>query len=97
MILGTPPLTQYDATAPPMLAVWQSKPDLRPYEAEAPRVSLSETNPKTSATAARSLAMDFSEPDRIDDDEMNEILWLAIRGTIPPPPTTSAFLQPLGE
>ena len=33
----------------------------------------------TSATAARSARMDFSEDDRIDDDELNDILWLAIR------------------
>ncbi|MBK9169937.1 MAG: hypothetical protein IPM24_21090 [Bryobacterales bacterium] len=97
MILGTPPLTHYDATAPPILAAWQSRPDLRPYEAEAPRVSLTEKNPEASATAARSLAMDFSEPDLIDDDEMNEILWLAIKGTEPPPPTRSAFLESRGE
>ncbi len=31
--------------------------------------------------AARSLKLDFEEADRIDDDELNDILWLAIKGT----------------
>ena len=32
-----------------------------------------------SATAARSARLDFTEADQIDDDELNEILWRAIR------------------
>jgi hypothetical protein len=35
--------------------------------------------------------MDFSEADLIDDDELNDILWRAIRGGEPPPPVRSYF------
>ena len=31
--------------------------------------------------------------DEIDDDELNEILWLAIRGTEPPAPVRSYFAR----
>jgi hypothetical protein len=35
--------------------------------------------------------MNFDEADEIDDDELNEILWRAIRGNEPPPPVRSYF------
>lgn len=91
LILGLGPMTQFDAAARPMSACFTAKPDLRPFTAEAPRVSLTERNPQRSSTAARSLKMDFSEADLIDDDEMNEILWLAVRGTPAPAPVRSYF------
>jgi len=36
---------------------------------------------------ARSARLDFSEADRIDDLELNDILWISIKGTEPPAPT----------
>jgi hypothetical protein len=59
--------------------------------AEKPRVSLTDKNPAGSATAARSAKMDFDEEDEIDDDELNAILWTAIKGTEPPVPVRSYF------
>ena len=41
--------------------------------------------------AANSARFDFSEADLIDDDEMNRILWTALRKTEPPPPVRSYF------
>jgi len=35
--------------------------------------------------------MNFSEADEIDDDELNNILWRALKGTEPPPPVRSVF------
>jgi hypothetical protein len=58
---------------------------------EKPRIPLDQRNPAASATAARSARMDFSKEDQIDDDELNDILWIAIRGTTPPPPVRSWF------
>lgn len=91
LILGLGPMTHFDAAARPMSAAFTATPDLRPFTAEAPRVPLTERNPQRSATAARSLKMDFSEADLIDDDELNDILWTAIRGTPPPAPVRSYF------
>ena len=59
--------------------------------AEPARIPLDERNPAASATAARSARLDFSEADRIDDDELNDILWRAIRNTDPPAPVRSYF------
>jgi DNA-binding beta-propeller fold protein YncE len=86
LILGLRPMTTFDAGARPMSALFQEKPDLTPYTAEKPRISLTERNPQRSPTAARSARLDFSEADRIDDNELNQILWIAIKGTEAPPP-----------
>jgi YVTN family beta-propeller protein len=86
LILGLRPMTTFDAGARPMSAAFQEKPDLTPYTAEKPRISLTERNPPRSPTAARSARLDFSEADRIDDNELNQILWIAIKGSGAPPP-----------
>jgi YVTN family beta-propeller protein len=91
LILGLRPMTVFDAGARPMTGAFQPNADLKPYAAEKPRIKLDERNPVSSATAARSLAMDFSEEDRIDDDELNDILWRALRKGDPPPPVRSYF------
>ncbi|HBY61041.1 MAG TPA: hypothetical protein DEH78_14555 [Solibacterales bacterium] len=91
LILGLRPMTHFDAAARPMWQAFSSKPNLDAYAAERPRVSLTERNPDSSPTAARSAAMDFSEADRIDDDELNDILWRAVKGTEPPRPVRSFF------
>ena len=91
LILGLRPMTHFDAAARPMSAAFQSTPDLRPYVAEKPRISLEERNPAVSPTAARSLRLDFSEADRIEDLELNDILWRALRGGDPPAPARSVF------
>lgn len=91
LILGMQPMTLHDAGARPMFNAFTQKPDASPYTAEKPRVPLDERNPAQTALAARSARLDLEEADMIDDDEMNAILWLAIRGTEPPAPRRSYF------
>jgi DNA-binding beta-propeller fold protein YncE len=93
LILGLRPMTHFDAAARPMYTVFQTTPDLRPYQAEKPRIPLNERNPGGTDLAARSARLDFSEADRIDDDELNRILWLGLRGTPPPAPVRSFFAR----
>jgi YVTN family beta-propeller protein len=92
-ILHLRPMTVYDAGARPMIGSFQAAPNPAPYTAEKPRRALDERNPATSTTAARSAEMDFSEADQADDDELNDILWRAIRNTDPPPPVRSFFAR----
>jgi len=91
LILGLRPMTQFDAAARPMSAAFQAVADPAPYAAEKPRVPLDERNPLRSATAERSSRLDFSEEDRADANELNDILWLAIKGVHAPPPASSFF------
>ena len=91
LILGLRPMTHFDAAAPPMWQAFSTKPNPAPYAAEQARISLDQRNAANTATARRSEAMDFSEADRIDDDELNDILWLALKNTPPPAPVRSYF------
>ncbi len=86
LILGLPPLSQYDAAARPMYHSFTDTPDLTPYKHEAARVDLNALNTKQAYGAARSDKMDFSEVDLIDDFELNEILWRSIKGPDAPMP-----------
>ncbi|MFN0101111.1 MAG: bifunctional YncE family protein/alkaline phosphatase family protein [Bryobacteraceae bacterium] len=93
LILGLSPMTMHDAGARPMLSVFSNTPDLKNYSAEKPNVSLEERNPANTALARRSARFNFAEADEIDDDEMNEIIWLAVRGSQPPTPVRSFFAK----
>jgi len=91
LILGLNPMTMHDAGARPMVSLFAPFPELKPFSAEKPNVSLEDRNPANTALARRSARFDFSEADEIDDDEMNDIIWLAVRGTPPPTPVRSFF------
>jgi YVTN family beta-propeller protein len=86
LILGLPPLSQYDAAARPMFASFTDKADLTPYKHEAARIALNAINSKNAYGAKRSAKMDFSDYDRVDDFELNEILWRAMKGVDAPLP-----------
>jgi phospholipase C len=90
-ILGLRPLTQFDAASRPMFGGWSRQPNLKPYSVIAPTTSITERNPAKAVGAQASARMDFSQEDRIDDDELNAILWAAIKHTSMPPPVRSRF------
>jgi hypothetical protein len=86
LILGLPPLSQYDAAARPMINLFTDNADLTPYKSELARIDLSTKNTAQSYGAARSSKMDFSDYDRVNDFELNEILWRAVKGQDAPLP-----------
>jgi YVTN family beta-propeller protein len=91
LILGLRPMTHFDASAPPMWQAFSPKPDAAAYTAEKARIPLDTRNAANTATAKRSAALDLDEADEIDDDELNDILWLALKNTHPPAPMRSYF------
>jgi hypothetical protein len=91
LILGLKPMTMFDAAATPMANSFQSAPDLRPYTNLPAQVPLDEKNPANTALGERSNHLDFSASDLADEDELNDILWQAIKGTPPPAPVRSRF------
>jgi DNA-binding beta-propeller fold protein YncE len=93
MIVGLRPLTHFDAAAHPMFGAFSRQADTRPYTVIPPRASMTERNPPNAPGASQSLRMDFSAEDLADDDELNDVLWRAIKHTSPPPPTRSAFAR----
>lgn len=99
LILGIEPMTQFDAAATPAYAAFQSQPDLSPYNAKPPRISLEEKNRADAYGAKESMAMNFEEVDQIPMREMNEILWKSVKGVNSkmPPPVRSAFVYSIEE
>ena len=75
LILGIPPMTQYDAAATPMYAAFTTKANLAPFTLVKPGVDLEGRNPKNTALARRSAKLDFSDVDKADWTELNKILW----------------------
>jgi hypothetical protein len=87
------PLSQYDAAARPMFNSFTATPDLTPYSHEKARINLDEKNTKKDYGAERLAKMDWNDYDRIDDFELNEILWRSIkeRAALLPPAVRRAI------
>ncbi len=77
LFLGMHPMTQFDANARVMSAVFQSDPNLEPFSAEKPRTALDTRNAPRAGTHAH---LDLRDADRVEDAEMNAELWQAIKG-----------------
>ncbi|MEK7750971.1 MAG: alkaline phosphatase family protein, partial [Acidobacteriota bacterium] len=75
LLLGLPPMTQYDAAAMPMYASFGTTPDLTPYTHVPPQVDVNAKNTVAAWGARQSLAMAFSDYDRAPEFELNEIIW----------------------
>ncbi len=80
LLLGLPPLTQFDAAATPLFNATGTTLDLTPYEALPVNVDLTAVNAETAYGAEESMAMDFSEFDRTPMFELNEIIWKLVKG-----------------
>jgi YVTN family beta-propeller protein len=92
LMLGIPPMNQFDAMSPAMGACFTSKPDLTPYVALPNQIPLDQTNPPASALrgTAQQLAMKSEHlplelPDQCDEDTLNRIIWQSARGDEPYP------------
>ncbi len=95
LILGLPPMSQYDAAAEPMWRCFSSAADLTPFESVPALVNLNEKNTKNTASARLSATFDFSKEDRIPDLVFSEVIWKAVKGeeSIMPAPRRSAFIK----
>jgi YVTN family beta-propeller protein len=91
LILGLPAMTQFDRGATPMYHSFTAKPNFTAYQNMTPRTDLFAKNPAKGPGAEASLKLDLSGYDRADPQQMNLILWQALKpGTELPPPVRSA-------
>lgn len=72
-LLGLPPMTTADAAAPVLTEFFARRPDLRPYEAIAARISTTAMNPDAGPLARRASELDLARPDA-DDGQMADML-----------------------
>ena len=94
LILGLPPMSQYDAAAEPMWRCFSTTATNKKFNAIKPNINLNETNKTVSANSIKSDSFDFSKEDLVPDMEFNKILWQAVKGenAIMPAPVRSAFI-----
>ena len=85
LILGLPPLTQYDAGATPMFNCFRKRAQSVPYTALMPKMDLTAKNTAKSPFAKESSRMNFKEFDLAPEDELNRILWHVARPNEPYP------------
>jgi YVTN family beta-propeller protein len=94
LILGLPPMNQFDATATPMFDCFTETPDWTPFTAVPNRVPLNTINPPPNQIndavlrqdAIISAQLPLDELDACPEDVFNRILWRAMKGPQTPYP-----------
>jgi YVTN family beta-propeller protein len=85
LILGLPPLSQFDQLAIPMRKLFTDTPDFTPYTAvpnSYPLFAMTRPNSGSDLSAQQ----DWSRPDRVPDELLNTLLWNYLKnGTGTPP------------
>ncbi|MDN3583689.1 bifunctional YncE family protein/alkaline phosphatase family protein [Mucilaginibacter flavus] len=101
LILGLPPMSQYDAAAMPLFDCFTNKPDFSPYVTKAPQVDLEQRNVAVNESSRRSEMFNLAKEDAAPDIDLNEVVWKSVKGekAIMPAPKRSAFvlLEPKKE
>ena len=80
LILGLPPMSQYDAGAMPMWRSFTATPDFTPFKALPSGVSLDERNVAENRLSRISETFNLAKVDAVPDRLFNEVLWQAIKG-----------------
>jgi hypothetical protein len=80
LLLGLPPMSQYDAAAMPMYASFGATPIVTPFNVIKPMIDVNAKNAKDAPGARASLKMDFSGLDRAPMYALNEIIWKSVKG-----------------
>ena len=96
LILGLPPMSQYDASATPIWRCFDNTPDHPVFNVKPCRYNLDEKNLTESIWQKKSEKFDFTQEDRVNDNEFNQVIWKAVKGLDSPcPPSVRAafFLQ----
>jgi len=91
LILGLPPMSQYDAAATPMFDAFTSLADTGRYKAEEPRWDLTERNKDGSFGQNLMGKFKMKREDDIPDRMFNEIIWHVVTGQPMPVPRYSIF------
>jgi len=95
LMLGLPPMNQFDATATPMSDCFTNTADMTPFTAVTNNIPLAEVNPELKQAsdglqkknALISARLPLDRPDACPEDTLNRILWHAMKGSSAPYPT----------
>lgn len=95
LILGLPPMSQYDASAEPMWRSFMNAPEPKGFTALPASVDITERNKAVNAWSRMSEKFDFSKEDRAPDLLFNMVIWKSVKGieSVMPAPRRSAFIM----
>lgn len=95
LILGLPPMSQYDASATPLWRCLDKTPDHPAFNVRPCLVDLNLKNKVMSEWQRKSEEFDFSKEDMISDRAFNEVIWKAVKGneSTCPPVVRAAFFR----
>ncbi len=99
LILGLPPMSQFDAAAESLWRCFTEKPNPTPFLSVPSNVDLNDKNINKTTSARMSESFDFSKEDNIPDLLFNQVIWKAVKGenSEMPAPKRSAFLKQIIE
>jgi YVTN family beta-propeller protein len=97
LILGIPPMTQYDAAATPMWRCFTPTANSASFTCRSSTINLKEVNTAMNEWQRLSEKMNFAKEDDIPDLEFNRVLWHGLKGSdVPfPGPRRAAFYRPV--
>jgi YVTN family beta-propeller protein len=95
LLLGMPPMSQYDAAAMPMYASFGTGAKATPFDVIHPKIDVDAKNKKGDYGSEASRKMDFSDVDRAPMHALNEIIWKSIKGADSPMPPPVHRFRPL--
>ncbi|MEO7923567.1 MAG: bifunctional YncE family protein/alkaline phosphatase family protein [Chitinophagaceae bacterium] len=95
LILGMPPMTQYDAAAEPMWRCFDTIANATGFSSVPSNIDLTEKNFAINEWQRRSEEFNLSKEDAIPDMEFNIVLWHGLKGseTPFPAPKRAVFLK----
>lgn len=95
LILGLPPMSQYDAAATPLWRSFTATPDLSAFNHLPAQVDITEKNTATNKLSEESAAFNFTKEDAVNETDFNEVLWKGIKGinSTVPVPRRAAFVR----
>jgi YVTN family beta-propeller protein len=94
LILGLPPMSQYDAAAMPLYDCFTATPDFTPYTLKAPQVDVEKRNIAVNKSSKISDTFNLADEDKVPDLLLNEVVWKSVKGenAVMPAPRRSAFV-----
>ena len=94
LILGLPPMSQYDAAATPMWRCFTNEKNTTTFKSLSPGVNVEEKNMADNELSKQSESFNLAKVDAAPDRALNEIIWKAIKGidSEMPAPKRAAFI-----
>jgi hypothetical protein len=94
LILGLPPMSQYDAASTPMWECFTASPELTPFISLDATYDIHEMNVDENAISRLSDSFNLEEMDAAPDHLFSQVIWKAVKGldSEMPAPVRSAFI-----